>query len=47
MAFSMTKNTIRGGGSTVPYAAYTLDTVHTVDTRDNSMYDYILYCKKN
>ena len=34
MAFSMTKNTIRGGGSTVPYAAYTLDTVHTVDTVD-------------
>ena len=26
------ENTIRDGGSTAPYAAYTVDTVDTVDT---------------
>ena len=34
MAFPVSKNTIRGGGSTMLYAAYTVNTLDAVDTVD-------------
>ena len=34
MAFPVSKNTIRGGGSTVLYAAYTVNALDAVDTVD-------------
>ena len=34
MNSAMLKNTIRGGGSTALYSAYTVDTVYTVYTVD-------------